>query len=270
MTRLTAILKTTCLLVAGIASPAAAGPFDDLAQIDVIPGWQTPSGTHMTGIRITLRPGWKTYWRAPGDAGIPPHFSWTGSQNITAAQFHWPTPQVFDQGGLQSIGYYDTLILPIELTRSDANTPIQMSGEITIGVCEDICVPVSVPFSAALPTDGRRDGAITASLLNQPISAAEAGVIAATCAISASEDGLTVTATMTMPSVGQSENVVIEAGNPEVWVSQADVVRSGNTLQATVDMIHASSSSFALDRSAVRITVLGSTTAVDIRGCARG
>ncbi len=270
MKTLTAILKTTCLMAATLASPAMAGPFDDLARIDVIPGWQTPSGTHMAGVRVTLRPGWKTYWRAPGDAGIPPQFSWTGSQNITAAQFHWPVPQVFEQGAMQSIGYHDTLVLPIELTQIDPNAPIHMSGEVTIGVCEDICVPVSLPFDALLPADGRRDGAITASLLNQPVSASDAGVQTATCDVSPGERGLTVKATLTMPPAGQTEAVIVEAGNPEVWVSQADITRNGDTLQATVDMIHASSSSFALDRSAIRITVLGSDYAVDVRGCPKG
>lgn len=269
MTKLASILRTTCLAI-GLATPAMAGPFDDLAQIDVIPGWQTPSGTHMAAIRVTLRPGWKTYWRAPGDAGIPAHFSWAGSENITAAQFHWPTPLVFDQQGMQSVGYYDSLVLPIELTQADPNAVTRMAGQITIGVCEDICVPVSMAFSAELPTKGRRDGAITASLLNQPFAADEANVTNATCTISPAQDGLTVTATLTMPPAGQHEDVVIEAGNPEVWVSQADTTRTGNQLQATVDMVHASSSSFALDRSAIRITVLGSSHAVDVRGCAAG
>lgn len=270
MKTLTAILKTTCLLAATLASPAVAGPFDDLARVDVIPGWQTASGTHMAGLRVTLRPGWKTYWRAPGDAGIPPQFTWTGSQNITAAQFHWPVPQVFDQGDMQSIGYHDTLVLPIELTQVDPASPVQMSGEITIGVCEDICVPVSLPFAALLPPEGRRDGAITASLLNQPRAARDAGVRAATCDVMPGDHGLMVTATLTMPPAGDYESVVIEAGNPEVWVSQADTTRVGDTLQATVDMIHASASSFALDRSAIRITVLGSDYAVDVRGCPKG
>ena len=269
MTKLTSILKASCLAVC-VGVPAFAGPFDDLAKIDVIPGWQTPSGTHMAAIRVTLRPGWKTYWRAPGDAGIPAQFSWSGSENIAGAQFHWPTPRVFDQGGMQSIGYYDSLVLPIEFTQSDPDAPTRVAGQITIGVCEDICVPVSMPFSAELPADGQRDGAITASLLNQPFSAQEADVASATCAIAPAEDGLTVTATLTMPPAGAREDVVIEAGNPEVWVSQADITRTGRELTATVDMIHASSSSFALDRSDIRITVLGSNHAVDIRGCAAG
>lgn len=264
------LLKTTCLLGLGMITPAAAGPFDDIARIDVIPGWQTAADTHMAGLRITLKPGWKTYWRAPGDAGIPPSFSWVGSENITAARVHWPVPHVFDQGGMQSIGYHDGVVLPIALTRSDPSGPIRMSGEIAIGVCEDICVPVTLPFAAVIPAGGMRDGAITAALLNQPRTAQDAGVKSATCAITPADIGLTVTATLTMPSAGAPETLVIEAGNPEVWVSQADITRDGTRLRATVDMIHATNTSFALDRSAIRMTVLGRDYAVDVTGCTPG
>ncbi len=268
------ILTTTALaaplLCAALAGNAYAGPFDNVAQIDVLPGWQTQNGTHMAGVRITLQPGWKTYWRTPGDAGIPPQFSWAGSENIATAQYHWPTPEVMDQNNMQAIGYHDSLVLPIELSPTQAGQPITMSGEVLIGVCEDICIPVTLPFSAELPIDGRRDGAITASLLNQPLSASDAGVSDAICAIEPSGQGLQVTATVTMPTSGQNETVVIETGNPQVWVSQSDVIRQGDQLQATVDMIHVSSSSFALDRSDVRITVLGGDYAVDVRGCTGG
>ena len=52
----------------------SAGPPEDVVQIEVLPGWQTASGTQMAALRLTLAPGWKTYWRAPGEGGIPPAF----------------------------------------------------------------------------------------------------------------------------------------------------------------------------------------------------
>jgi len=274
MKTLTSILATTCLVapfaLGVVATTAAAGPFDNVAQLDVIPGWQTPDGTHMAGLRVTLQPGWKTYWRTPGDAGIPPQFTWDGSQNLTTAQFHWPTPEVIEQNDLVAIGYHDSLILPIELSPAEAGQPITVSGSLHIGVCDDICLPVSLPFSAELPVEGQRSGAIVASLLNQPLSASEAGVTAAYCSVIPFEDGLKVTASVAMPPAGASETVVIETDNPEVWVSQTDVVRDGEYLHATVDMIHVTANSFALDRSAMRITVLGSNHAVDVQGCLAG
>ncbi|MEL6571742.1 MAG: protein-disulfide reductase DsbD domain-containing protein [Pseudomonadota bacterium] len=263
------------LLLAGLlgfaaAPPTAADPFADVVSLDIIPGWQTPQGTHMTALRVTLKPGWKTYWRTPGDAGIPPQFDWTGSNNITAAQFHWPVPDVLDQNGMQTIGYEDSLLLPIELSPAKPGASITMAGEVTFGVCDDICIPVTLPFAAELPPDGRRDGAITASLINQPVAGADAGVASASCTIAPARDGLEVTASMPMPNLGPVEAVVIEAGNPEVWVSQSDVTYSAGALSATVDMVHVTASSFALDRSAVRITLFGDGYAVDVQGCSAG
>ncbi len=269
MIRTSILPLLAALAVSGVA-PAAADPFADVVDLDVIPGWQTANGTHMSGIRLTLAPGWKTYWRTPGDAGIPPQFNWSGSENITGAQFHWPMPDVIDQNGIQTIGYENSLVLPIELSPANAGAPMHLAGEVTLGVCEDICIPVTLSFAADLPPDGRRDGAITASLLNQPMSSAEAGVTGAICEIAPADDGLKVTASLAIPNLPAPEAVVIEAGNPEVWVSQSNMSMNDDMLYATVDMIHVTSASFALDRSAVRITVLGDGYAVDVKGCAAG
>ena len=269
MKNLTSLLSAG-LFCTALTSAAAADPFANIVQLDVIPGWQTPSGTQMAGLRVTLEPGWKTYWRTPGDAGIPPRFNWDGSENLTGAQFHWPVPDVLDQNSMQSIGYENGLVLPIELSPAEPGAPITMAGEVTIGVCEEICIPVTLPFAAEIPPDGGRDGAIVAALLNQPLSGSDAGVPGAVCAIAPTQDGLEVTATLTMPNTGPVEAVVIEAGNPDVWVSQSDLLYEDNALSATVDMVHLTASSFALDRSAVRITLLGDGYAVDVQGCSAG
>ena len=79
-----------------------------------------------------------------------------------------------------------------------------------------------------------------------------------------------VTTVIDLPATTASEYVVIEAGDRSVWVSEADIARDGDTLSATVDMIHTGGRAFALDRSAVRITILGGNQAVDIRGCEAG
>ena len=98
-----------CALLA-LPSASVALPLDKLAQVEVLPGWRAANGDHIAGLRITLAPGWKTYWRAPGDAGIPPIFSFTGSQNIQAVAPHWPVPEVFDSNGVQTIGYHDGVV----------------------------------------------------------------------------------------------------------------------------------------------------------------
>jgi DsbC/DsbD-like thiol-disulfide interchange protein len=254
----------------GLVSSALAGPPEDVVTMDILPGWETGTGTHMAGIRLTLAPGWKTYWRAPGDAGIPPAFSWQGSENIAAAQFHWPVPEVFHTNGMQSIGYSGQVVIPIELTPTRPGEVARLAGDVEIGVCHDICIPVRLSFDAALLPGGDRDVAIATALVDRPLTMDEAGVGAVHCAVELSDDGLWVTAEVEMPSAGADEVVVIEAGDPQVWVSEAETARNGNMLTARVQMIHISGNGFALDRAAMRITVLGGDMAVDIPGCPAG
>ncbi|MEL6682688.1 MAG: protein-disulfide reductase DsbD domain-containing protein [Pseudomonadota bacterium] len=264
--------RLTLISLAMMAIPTfgAASPFDDLASIEILPGWRNASGEHMAGIRITMDPGWKTYWRAPGDGGIPPQFSFAGSENITGFTPHWPVPQVFYQNGMYSVGYADTLVLPLSLYSADPDAPIQISGQIDIGVCEEICIPVTLSFDELLPPSGERSAAITAALINRPMTAAEANVGDVICQIAPISDGLAVTATMNVAATADKEHVVVETGDADVWVSEADVSRTGDTLRATVEMVHTSRTAFALDRSAVRITVLGGGQAIDIHGCKAG
>lgn len=260
----------TTALAFCIAAPVLAGPADNVVDLEILSGWRTSDGTHMAGLRVQLAPGWKTYWRAPGDGGIPPRFDWQGSENLGGAAFHWPVPEVFHDSGLRSMGYYGTVVIPVEVNLPDAGAPARMRGQLQIGVCEEICVPVLLNFDAALPVDGSRDPAIVAALLDRPMTAAEAGVDNVTCSIVPISDGLRVTTRVSMPPMGAAEDVVIEAGNQEVWVSHPQTRRDGNDLYAVSDMIHVSGGGFALNRSDVRITVLADGRATDIQGCDAG
>jgi DsbC/DsbD-like thiol-disulfide interchange protein len=255
------------IFVIFVAFPALAGPADGVVDLKVLSGWRTGNGTHMVGLRLSLAPGWKTYWRAPGDGGIPPRFDWQGSQNVATAAFHWPVPEVFDQNGMRSIGYTNILVLPIELSLGDSNAPAQMSGRVQIGVCENICVPVLLDFDALLPVGGTHDPEIVAALLDQPMTEDKADVGVVTCAVDPTTEGLRLTIRVDMAQTGANEAVVIEAGDQQVWVSQPHTWREGNTLFAQSDMIHVNGGGFALNRSNMRITVLADSKAVDIHGC---
>ena len=263
----------TLLLAAMLATAprtALAGPPENVAQIEVLSGWQTASGTQMAGLRLTLAPGWKTYWRAPGDGGIPPAFGWAGSENISATLFHWPTPEIIDQNGMRSFGYHGSVVIPIEITPTIPGAVTHLQGEVEIGVCLDICVPVRLNFAADLPPATRRDVAIATALFDNPMSGAEAGLTRVTCAVEPGDDGIWVTTVMDLPATGGPEVVVIEAGDPQVWVSESQVSRQGGRLSARAEMVHVTGQAFALNRAAVRITVLGSDRAVDIQGCSAG
>lgn len=255
-------------LMAGRAAPPSAR---DVVQIDVLPGWRAEDGKHMAALRIRLADGWKTYWRAPGDAGIPPSLNWKGSGNLAGVAFHWPVPDVFDAGGMRTIGYAHELILPMTLVSKDPGQPISLKGKVHLGVCQDVCMPMDAAVSVTLPADGRQAvGSIKRALRRRPDTAREAGVTGATCAVEPIKDGLRVTFNLTLPKLGPNEAVVVETGDPSIWVSEVMTKRSGKVLTTVADMVPGNRKPFLLNRADMRMTVLSAGRGVDIRGCTGG
>jgi len=138
-----------------------------------------------------------------------------------------------------------------------------------IGVCSTICVPVEFDFVLDLPSNGSdaQQNLIRTALADQPVSAARANVGKVTCVLSPIRDGLALDVSIAMPSTGGAETVLIETADPQVWVAETDSVRQGGTLSARTELVHVSGQAFALDRSGIRMTVLGADKAVDIQGC---
>lgn len=271
------MLRPFCLLVALGAAFGASFPanlaradgflaVDDVVKITMLPGWRTASGSRMTALQVDLAPGWKTYWRSPGEGGIPPVFDWSKSVNIQRVSLHWPNPQVFDQLGLQSIGYKHQLILPMEFIPARPDAPITIDATVQIGVCEDICLPVSRAIQAELPeTGGVQNPAILAALDDRPLTAIEAGLRAISCRIRPIADGVQVTATLDLP--GTPEAVVFEGADDNLWISQSKLARAGSQLTATADFVPVDARPFLLERSALRLTVVEKDRTIEIRGC---
>jgi DsbC/DsbD-like thiol-disulfide interchange protein len=274
------MMKRFCLFLAALAAspaslptPAAAqtGGFvvmDDVVQITLLPGWREASGRHIAALQVDLAPGWKTYWRSPGEGGIPPAFDWSGSINMQAVALHWPTPHAFDQLGLTSIGYETRLILPLEFTPARPDAPIRVVADLQIGVCQDICLPVSRIIRAELSSDARRpDPAIRAALADRPLTAAEAGLRGLTCTLSPIEDGLAITARIDLPGSGGREAVVFEPADPGIWVSDSVIRREGRVLTARAEMAPPDAIPLVLDRSTLRVTVVGRDRSIAMQGC---
>ena len=260
-------ISTFCLALA--AAPLAHAQSMDalppgMQGAEVLGGWQTPSGSRMVALRIALDDGWKTYWRAPGDAGIPPQFNFAASQNVSGVTFFWPTPEVFDQNGMRSVGYDDELILPIEIVPTDPSKPINLSADLDFGICQEICVPVSVAVSADLEGPGAPDALIRAALSDRPEPRPEH----ARCTIEPISDGVRVTAAIDLPATGHEEIALFELASTPVWVSDSVSNRDGGTLTAMAEFVPENAQPFALDRDDLLITILSDGKAVEISGCA--
>ena len=240
---------------------------DDVVNATLLTGWQTPSGSHMAGLELKLAKGWKTYWRSPGDAGIPPRFDWSGSENLESVRLHWPAPTVFHTNGYLTIGYKGGLVLPIEIEAKDPSQPVRLRAVMELGICEDICLPAVLELSADLAAPGAPDASIRAALGARPVSGSDAGVGTVSCAVEPVADGLRITATINLPQQPGTETVAFESGDPSIWVAESSTHRQGSILTAVTEMVGPSGAPFALDRSAMVMTVIHDSGAVEISGC---
>ena len=93
------------------------------------------------GVEIRLQRGWHTYWRYPGDAGVPPRFDFTGSQNVKAVDVLWPAPQPIPEHDLVTIGYTGDVILPLAVVPENSARPVKLRLKLDYAVCETLCVP---------------------------------------------------------------------------------------------------------------------------------
>lgn len=265
-------ISMICAAICGLLwSPAAAQSIEDAIQARVLAGWRAADGSHIAALQLDLAPGWNTYWRAPGDAGIPPYFDWRGSENLNTVTVEWPSPKAMKQGRHTTIGYDGRVTLPLRVRPDAAGQPIRLEGEVELGICRDICVPIRLDLSQALPpAQTRPDPAIVAALASRPYTAREAGVREVTCRLSPVSDGVKLTAAITMGALAGTEIAVVESSNPQLWIAPAQTRRVGDTLYAETVLQHVDGQSFALQRSDLRITVLGRGEAVDVQGCRAG
>src|SRR6476661_8823909 len=169
--------------VVGFAATLLVGTFALEARADDSSPWQRDThsavrllagsrsgGVLLGGIAIQLQPGWKTYWRTPGDSGVPPRFDFSKSENVEAVTVMWPAPMKFDDGaGGVSLGYKQQVVMPLRIVAKNADKPLTLRAAIDYAVCEKLCIPVEasaeLPFASVASTE---DGALSAALDTVP------------------------------------------------------------------------------------------------------
>jgi DsbC/DsbD-like thiol-disulfide interchange protein len=121
------------------------------------------------GLEIRLDPGWKTYWRQPGDSGVPPALDFGGSENVDAVKVLWPAPERFPDGaGGNSIGYVGRVVLPLRVAPNDAAKPSTVHLKLSYAICGNLCVPAEANLELALNGDGAEEAAIEKADLRVP------------------------------------------------------------------------------------------------------
>jgi len=140
------ILRLVALLaIAGAAAPAAAqsasawvqGP---LSSVRLIAG-NADGGVWRAGIEITLKSGAHTYWRSPGDSGVPPTFDFAGSTNLKSADVKFPAPKAMEEAGMQIFGYEGAVVFPWQIAAADPGKPVAIVLHLQYAACEKTCRP---------------------------------------------------------------------------------------------------------------------------------
>ena len=125
----------------------------------------------LVGIEVLLEPDWKTYWRQPGDAGIPPRFEFKGSTNLKKAQVLYPVPNRYHEPSGLTIGYKSRVVFPVIVEAVDPLKPIKLSVSAVLGVCHDLCIPIQAEQSLEIKKPGLSpfSAALGASLAEVPV-----------------------------------------------------------------------------------------------------
>lgn len=137
-------LAVLALLAATTPAAAAIGDWvgEGNARVRLVASGVDAEGRLAAGIEIDLDPGWKTYWRSPGDAGIPPVADFSASTNIEGpVAIGFPPPHRYDDGYAISNVYEGHILLPLSATVADPAAPTRLVVGLDMGVCAEICIP---------------------------------------------------------------------------------------------------------------------------------
>ncbi len=140
-----------------LAADASAWDGDARAGIRLIGGAEAGQGDAKllrAGVEIRLGKGWKTYWRYPGDSGVPPSFDFDRSENVKSVTVQWPVPQrITDSEGV-TIGYKSGVIFPLKVVPQDPQKPVLLRLKLDYAICEKLCVPAQGQAELAIKSGG--------------------------------------------------------------------------------------------------------------------
>jgi DsbC/DsbD-like thiol-disulfide interchange protein len=179
-----ALAAAIAFAAAGAAHADDASPWsnDSRSSVRLLAGANASGQTLLqAGVEMKLLSGWHTYWRYPGDSGVPPRFDFSGSDNLKSAKVLYPAPQLHSDEAGQTIGYEGSVVFPVEVTPKDPGKPVALKLKVDYAVCEKLCVPAEGSASLALaPGASAQDATVKAAFAGVPqhVDAAASGLTA--------------------------------------------------------------------------------------------
>ena len=137
-----------------LSSEWAVGETSKLRLIS--PYSQNSSKNITIGLEYQMQPGWKTYWKSPGDGGFAQNISWENSSNISDVKILWPTPIKFEILGLTSLGYQDNVTFPLEIEIENEFEDINLDLHVNYLICKEICIPGDARIFLDIPAGEKK------------------------------------------------------------------------------------------------------------------
>lgn len=135
--------------------PAPAAAQDPVTHLRLVAAVDShDGGEFLAGVDLALAPGWKTYWRRPGDSGIAPEFDWSESENVAAVELRWPAPERFDDPGDTTFGYKEGVVWPLRIVPENPEAPVVLNLSMHYGICADLCIPRDSGLTLTMPAGG--------------------------------------------------------------------------------------------------------------------
>jgi DsbC/DsbD-like thiol-disulfide interchange protein len=159
------ISSLTAIAAQPVKPSASAQGFHSRARL--ISGGQQ-GDVWLAGIEITLDQGFKTYWRNPGDSGLPPRFDWSASENVAGTEVRFPAPYRHEDAAGVAYVYGKKVVLPVLIKPKDKGKPVRLALSADYGVCKDICIPARADMILDLTADGPDRSAVEAALAKVP------------------------------------------------------------------------------------------------------
>ncbi len=122
----------------------------------ISPYSQNDAKNLLIGLEYEMEPGWKTYWKSPGDGGFAQSISWENSTNVKNVNILCPTPIEFEILGLTSLGYQNNIIFPLEVEIEDELQNTSLNLHVSFLICEDICIPGDARIFLNIPSGEKK------------------------------------------------------------------------------------------------------------------
>jgi DsbC/DsbD-like thiol-disulfide interchange protein len=223
----TAILSVACAACEVRAEDASPWQRDAHSAVRLLAGSRS-GAVLLGGVAIQLQPGWHTYWRTPGDSGVPPRFDFSKSDNVEGVTVLWPAPRKFDDGaGGTSLGYTQQLVLPLRIVAKNADKPVTLRAAINYAVCEKICIPVDANAELGFASVASTEDGTLSEALNAVPKPANVGDPNPLSILDVRRDGKTnVLVDVTAPE-GKDVSLFVEGPTPDWALPVPKLVEHG-------------------------------------------